>query len=119
MERVLPAYQKAIDLAEGLRKVTPTDAELLARLGSYYASLGEKKKSLPILRRALALDPENPNVQGRVGEGYEIPGQREQALPLVMRALERGFSADLVRLSPDFSKLRADLRFRFPPPEGR
>ncbi len=80
---------------------------------------GEKKKSLPILRQALALDPENPNVQGRVGEGYEILGQREQALPLVMRALERGFSADLVRLSPDFSKLRADLRFRFPPPEGR
>ena len=119
MERALPAYQKAIDLAEGLRKVTPTDAELLARLGSYYASLGEKKKSLPILRQALALDPENPNVQGRVGEGYEILGQREQALPLVMRALERGFSADLVRLSPDFSKLRADPRFRFPPPQGR
>jgi len=67
MERALPAYQKAIDLAEGLRKVTPTDAELLARLGSYYASLGEKNKSLPILRQALALDPENPNVQGRVG----------------------------------------------------
>lgn len=116
MGRAMPAYQKAVELAEAVRKVTPTDAELLARLGSYYASLNDGKKSQPLLRQAIALDPDNPNVLGRVAEGYEILGQRELALPLVIRALKRGYPADMIRRSPDFSKLREDPRFRFPNP---
>ena len=87
------AYDKAIERAEALRKTQPKDAELLSILGKYYAAVGAKEKSLPLLRQALALTPEDPQVLLRVAMANEILHQRGEALTLIGNALSHGLLA--------------------------
>ncbi len=105
------AYLDAIALAETFRTDRPKDALLLARLGSFYASIGDSAKSLPLLRQALALDPESPQVLYKAGEAYELLHNREEALRLLGRALRAGYSLEYIRREPELAALRSDARF--------
>ena len=105
------AYRTAIDLAETFRKDRPNDALLLARLGSFYASIGEPAKSIPLLRQAAALEPKSPQVLYKAGEAYELLHQREQALQFLGRALTAGYSLEYIRREPELAALRSDPRF--------
>jgi tetratricopeptide (TPR) repeat protein/tRNA A-37 threonylcarbamoyl transferase component Bud32 len=111
-DKAVAGYQKAIDLAEEDRKKSPEDAALLSRLGSYYATLNDSGKSLPLLRQAAALEPDNPQVLFRAGEGYELLHQRDAALEWIEKALEKGYSAEALRRNPEMAGLVADRRFR-------
>lgn len=105
------AYLKAISLAEELRKSNPKDASLLAQLGSYYATVGMGEKSVPLLRQAAALAPDDPQVLYRAAEGYELLKNRDEALRWIRQALAHGFSADTLRRNPEMRGLLADPRF--------
>jgi serine/threonine protein kinase/Flp pilus assembly protein TadD len=106
-----PVFLKAIELAEKYRKDRPKDAPLLASLGSYYASVGNAGKSVPLLRQAVALEPDSPQVLFRAGEGYELLHQRDEALRWIGKAVEHGFSLAYINRSPELADLRADSRF--------
>jgi serine/threonine protein kinase/Flp pilus assembly protein TadD len=109
--KAMQAYEKAIDLAEVARTETPNDSRLIAILGGYYAAVGRRNRSLPLLRQSIALSPENPRVLYRVGEAYEILGNRSDAVPLIARALARGYPSREFRASPELAALRADPVF--------
>lgn len=68
-QKARETFLKAVALAEDLRRSQPKDATLLSRLGSYYATLGMSEQSLPLLRQAAALQPDDAQVLCRVGEG--------------------------------------------------
>ena len=106
-----PAYLHAIGLAEAVRKDNPKEAVLLARLGSYYASIGEPAKSLPLLRQALALDSNSPQILYKAGEAYELLHKRDEALNYMGKALHAGYSMEYIRREPELAALRADPRF--------
>jgi eukaryotic-like serine/threonine-protein kinase len=110
-EQARKAYLTAILLTEEYRKERPNDALVLARLGSYYASLGDPVKSLPLLRQAVALDPNNPQVLFKAGEGYELLHRRQEALGFLGSALQAGYSLEYIRRDPELAALRADPRF--------
>ena len=57
---------KAISLAEEAQRHSPNDATLLSFLGYYYAEVGAAGKSLPLLRQAVVLAPDDPQVLYRV-----------------------------------------------------
>ena len=105
------AYLRAIELAEAFRKDRPKDALLLARLGSFYASIGEPAKSLPLVRQAVALDPASSQVLYKAGEAYELLHHRDDALRFLGQALHAGYSIEYVRREPELAALRADPRF--------
>jgi serine/threonine-protein kinase len=108
----MKTYRKAIELAEASRKETPGEPELLADLGDYYASMGQSSRSLPLLRQAVTLAPDNPEVLFRVGESYEILHNREGAIDLIAESLALGYHADQLQRSPELASLRADPKFK-------
>jgi eukaryotic-like serine/threonine-protein kinase len=105
------AYLTAIDLAENYRKDRPNDALVLARLASFYASIADPDKSLPLLRQAVALDPNNPQVLFKGGEAYELLHRREEALRFLGKAIQAGYSMEYIRRDPELTALRADPHF--------
>jgi eukaryotic-like serine/threonine-protein kinase len=111
-DHAMEAYAKAIELAEVSRKETPDDPLLLAVLGGYYAAVGKADLSLPLLRKAVALDPDNPDVLFPAGEAYEIMHQRADAIRLIARSLALGYHASELQRSPELAALRSDPRFQ-------
>jgi len=110
-EEARKAYQNAIALAEKFREEQPKDAMVVARLGSYYASIGDAAKSVPLLRQALALHPDDAQVLYKAAEGYELLHRRDEALKFMQQALRAGYSLDYIRREPELAALRADPRF--------
>jgi len=106
------AYRKTISLAEEVRKTRPKDATLLSQLGSWYASANAPEQSVPLLRQAAALAPDDPQIMYRVGGAYELLSRREDALRWIDKALAAGFSLETVERNPELAELRADRRFR-------
>jgi eukaryotic-like serine/threonine-protein kinase len=104
-------YQKAASLAEDLRKSRPDDPELLSILGRDYAALGETEKSLPLLRQAVALAPQDPNVWLRAATSYEVLHRRDDALTSIERALSDGLLAQAAKAEPALAGLRQDPQF--------
>jgi serine/threonine-protein kinase len=119
IEEARPAYRKAIELAEPLLAQNPSDAVLAASLGAYHAAVGDRERALILLRQAPVLAPDDANVLEAAGEGFEILGMRDKAIPLIMEALSRGYPAELVKRSPDLTRLVIDPRFRWLTPAAK
>jgi eukaryotic-like serine/threonine-protein kinase len=111
-DKARDAYLRAIPLAEDARKGSPHDVTVLSQLGTYYARVEMPDKSVPLLRQAAALAPEDPLTLYRVADGYELLNRREEALRWIGKALVLGFSLKVVKDNPELSGLTADPRFR-------
>jgi serine/threonine protein kinase/tetratricopeptide (TPR) repeat protein len=105
------SYLKAILLAEEIRQNNPKDATILSMLGSYYATVQMPDKSLPLLRQAVALAPEDPQVLFHTAEGYELMHNRDEALRWIGRALSQKYSMEALKRDPEMAGLIADPRF--------
>jgi serine/threonine-protein kinase len=110
-EKGAAAYARAIEIAQKVRKASPSDVEVLASLGRYYASIGDRKNSVPMLRQAMALDSGSPTILMDLASSYEAIGQREEALRLVKMGLQLGLARERVERSPELALLRKDPRF--------
>ncbi|MBB5058672.1 serine/threonine-protein kinase [Granulicella aggregans] len=111
-EQAEAAYRKAIELAEGQRRKTPEDAEVLADLASLYASIGNVESSLLLARKALGLSPDDPNISYSVAYSYEVAGQRSKAIALFAKAVARGTRGNEFQRSPELARLRSDPTFQ-------
>jgi serine/threonine-protein kinase len=110
-EKARPAFEKALELAERERAVTPRDGRLLVRIATAQAMLGRAQEARTVLAEALALAPQDARVMFAAGEIHEQLGQREQALRWIASALAAGYSPREVERSPSLARLRADPRF--------
>ena len=104
-------FLKAIALASDLRKETPRDEYLLADVGGYYAAIGMKEESLPLLAQAAALAPAVPQVLYQVAIGYEDLHHRDEALRWLARAKASGYPSESIVRNPQLAALRADPRY--------
>jgi eukaryotic-like serine/threonine-protein kinase len=101
-------FKKAAVLAEEEKKRTPDDAYTISMLGKYYASLSEKDRAVPLLRKAIALKPKDTEVAESVAEAYEVMGMRKEALEFLAKALQLGYPVNYAKASPTFKTLRND-----------
>jgi tetratricopeptide (TPR) repeat protein len=111
-EQAAASYHKAIDLAQAESVTAPGDTTLLAELANYYASIGDATDSLPLIRKVLALAPDDPHIVYLAGESYELLSQREKAIPLISRALAEGYQTSQFQRSPELASLRGDPAFQ-------
>jgi tetratricopeptide (TPR) repeat protein len=104
-------YKKAIQLAEERLRSEPNDVRVIARLGAFYATIGDSQRSMPLLRRAAALGSESAYANAKLAEAYELLGQREEALRWIGKALRLGYSPQQIKRSPEMARLWKDPRF--------
>ncbi len=106
------AYRRAIELAEQQLAVNFRDAQLRARLATYWAKLGEKKKALAEIDQARRLAPVSANVLFRSALVYELTGKRGSALDALEAAVQNGYSIEEVRNAVDLAGLRKHPRYQ-------
>lgn len=111
-EEAAAAYEKAITLAAQNLRVNPRDATALGNLAYYQAMRQEKAAATGNLNRALAIAPRDPELLFNAAVAYSQMGEDDRALVALKKALEAGYSANLVRDTPMFGKLRQNPRFR-------
>ncbi len=105
------SFHKAIELAEKQVAVNPRDADVHARIATYWAGLGDKQKSLEEIAVAQALAPKSGYVQYRAALVYEQAGDRNRALKAVQSALESGYSREEIEKAPPLENLREDSHY--------
>ncbi|MEP0549157.1 MAG: protein kinase [Rhodothermales bacterium] len=106
------AYRHAIETAEEVRRVAPSNPEVLSDLAMYHLEIGENARASSLL------DEVNVNVSSdmylaqRVAVLYERLGRRDQALRWVAEALSRGYPDTELEQEPALRDLITDPRYR-------
>jgi serine/threonine protein kinase/Flp pilus assembly protein TadD/TolB-like protein len=106
------AYNHAIGLAEEKLEVNPNQPDTLGYLAQYYAMVGDKKKALDRIDRALRLDAKNPDVLFNAALVHQQFGERDAALHWLEKAVESGYPRNQVRDHPAFFNLHNHGRFK-------
>jgi serine/threonine-protein kinase len=113
------ALARAAELAETQLAVNPKNAPLLADLADCYAYLDDAARAKELLKRGLALAPDDVEVQYTAAAAYEQLGERDLALLWIRRALDSGYPRERVFGDPGIAALRSDPRFpQLPPKEA-
>lgn len=110
--RAEDAYRRAIAIAEDHRKVNPHDAGLLSQLAGYYLMAGEDSQAHALLKKVIAIKPEDLHVLFRIGSTYEILGEREAAQEWIGKAMQEGYSLAEIESAPSLRELRSVPRFQ-------
>ncbi len=110
--RAIIAYGNAILRAEKKLNVNRKDAIVLAFLADYNAMSGHQKKAGEYIEQALALAPEDGEVRLRAAIVYNQFGDMDRCLASLEKAVRVGYSAQVIRDTPDFDHLRNNSRFR-------
>ena len=112
-------YETALQALRAPLEAEPNNPELLSLLARAYSGLGDKASALRYANDASALHPFADDPIG--GTEYELYratalarlGDADDAIPALARLLDAPsyLTVDILRLDPDFDRLRDDRRF--------
>jgi tetratricopeptide (TPR) repeat protein/predicted Ser/Thr protein kinase len=105
-------YERAIALADKKLDVNPKDTTVLAFLADYNAMSQHRQKAIDQIEQALALAPEDGEVRLRAAIVYNQFGDTERCLGSLEKAVSLGYSAQVIRDTPDFDHLHSNPRFK-------
>jgi tetratricopeptide (TPR) repeat protein len=108
--RVIPALQRAIELAGKRLEITPADYEIRADLAEYRARLGDAKGAMAEIGRVP--QPARQALASRLAIAYELTGNRSKAIELIRSTLTNPASLTQIKNDPDLAKLWADPLFQ-------
>jgi tetratricopeptide (TPR) repeat protein len=106
------AFRHAIELGEREVTVNPREPEIHARLGEYWAALGNTANGKAEIGRALALAPASGYVQFRAALVYEQFGDRKRALKALRVAMTEGYSAAEIAAAVPLKNLFGDPAYQ-------
>jgi tetratricopeptide (TPR) repeat protein len=110
-EKKKAAYQRASRAIEQYLQENSRDADALCDLALAKAHLGQEEEVERLLRKALALAPENPQVERAAAIAFESAGDQDRALSLISAALQHGARAEDLGRDPDLDTLSNNPRF--------
>jgi adenylate cyclase len=100
-------------VAERHLELNPDDVRALYLGAGALLQLGERHRGLEWLRRARAMDPDDPTVLYNVACGYANAGEKEEALACIEQAIQNGFGhKEWLENDSDLDSLRAEPRFQ-------
>jgi serine/threonine protein kinase/tetratricopeptide (TPR) repeat protein len=106
------SYRKAAELAELQLQVNLHDEDVLISLSSYYASLGDRSRTLGLLQNLCSRAPTDPGMMARIADAYELLGERDSAVAWISRAIGDGYSLRMLQAEPGMKALREDTRVK-------
>ncbi|MFC2094201.1 protein kinase [Bacteroidota bacterium] len=110
--KAIDTYKHAIEIAEERLKVNPKDSDVISNLARYYSDIGNKKKSLKLLRQSLDIAPDNVEVMYRAASTYEKLGMRDDALEWIGNAIVNGYPRSEIESQPELKQLVTDERYQ-------
>ena len=110
--KAIAAYEKAIAIGERKLQVNPKDTTVLASLADYNSMSRHQQKAVEQIEKAIALAPEDGEVRLRAAIVYNQLGDSERCLASLEKAVAVGYSAEVIRDTPDFDRLHGNPRFR-------
>jgi serine/threonine protein kinase/tetratricopeptide (TPR) repeat protein len=106
------ARDREFPLLKQAAESSPRDSGVQSRLALLCAQKKLRTEALARVQTSLALAPDDPDVLENVGETYETLGDRKQALEYVEKSLQKGYSLESLKDSPDLKSLLSDPNFR-------
>lgn len=106
------AFQKQLALVDQQLAVNPRDAERQSDAAGIYAELGDKPSALAHLSQSLALGRGDKDLLFNAAVVYNDLGETGDALEWLQKAFTAGYSASIVRDSPEFDNLRNNPQFQ-------
>jgi tetratricopeptide (TPR) repeat protein len=107
-----PAYERAAELLNSQRKISPNDPNLMTELALCDSMLGKQPEAVALIARAAAQTPSDPEIQFRAAEIYEQGGDHAAALNKLALAVHMGYSVADIRRDPTLAQLRKDSRYQ-------
>jgi eukaryotic-like serine/threonine-protein kinase len=111
-EQAPQMYRTAIALAEKILQVNPRDAYTSLYVAEYYAMLGERASAKNYLQRAQQKIGQSAEFKFNAAIVFAQLGEDDRSLTVLQEALAAGFPAEQIDVTPNFTKLRKDPRFR-------
>jgi serine/threonine-protein kinase len=105
------AYRKTISLANQALRINPRDSYALGVVAYCHAMLGERKPAFDYLKQGLKLAPQDSETRFKAALIYNQFGDVAKTLAWLGKALDGGFSATIVRDTPNFDLLRSNPKF--------
>jgi TolB-like protein/Tfp pilus assembly protein PilF len=106
-----PMYRNAIKLAEKRLIVNPSDAESLAIIAHYSASIGLHEQALDLLERAHLSTSEDLTVHYSAATALAVLGENERALDRLDKALQLGYPLHMAIADPNLQAIKNMPRF--------
>jgi tetratricopeptide (TPR) repeat protein len=106
------AFDRAIDLAETVRRQDPRDPWVHSDLALYYAKTGQFDRAVERLNTAIVLSPDSGEILAAAAEALELTGNRDRAVEVAMKSLQNGFPIQRFHQSPELSELLRDPRMQ-------
>ncbi len=107
------AYRHGLAVAESHLQLYPDDSRALYLGATAWCQLGERDRALNWVRRALAVDPEEPMTLYNVACVYSLLGQVEEAIDTLTAAVEKGYTHKAwIENDADFKSLHGHPRFQ-------
>jgi tetratricopeptide (TPR) repeat protein len=110
-ERARQAYSKAIELAQSVLRVNPSDANATVLLAHYYANIDESERAKELLVEALKRAPRDMYTFYNTAVTNVRLGETEQALTAIEQAVDLGYPVVLLGLDAGLMPLRESDRF--------
>jgi TolB-like protein/DNA-binding winged helix-turn-helix (wHTH) protein/Tfp pilus assembly protein PilF len=111
-ELATSAYKKAIELAEDVLSVNPSDPDATAQLAHYYANIDEPERARPLVARALKLAPQSMYVCYDAAVTNVSLGEADKALTAIEQAVELGYPVELLSVDAGLAPLMETDRFK-------
>ncbi len=105
------AYRKAVALGEERLRINKADAETMADLAAYHASLGRPERARHLSAEALRRDPQNMRVHYSAALVAVRLGATDAALDELERAVKLGYPRQLLAADAGLAPLRQHGRF--------
>jgi tetratricopeptide (TPR) repeat protein len=110
--RMREALERAVALMQERFDREPGEGQDWARLAGWLSNLGRREDAERALRHALERSPDDVYCMVAAGTTYMRLGAREQALEWVRRAVEKGYSLESLKGSPDLRELAEEPAIR-------
>ena len=110
--QAMDAFKRQLALINQQLQVNPNDAERHGDAAACYAILGDRQNALSHLSRSLELGHGDKDLLFNASVVYNDLGETGVALEWLQKAFTAGYSASVVRDSPDFDNLRNNPRFQ-------
>ena len=86
------AYELALENASRASAIDPENVLALKALGSIYHYTGRFDESVAAMRKALALNPNDPDTMAQLGWRLAVRGKFAEGIPYLRRAIDRTIS---------------------------